>query len=131
MTNDNLLNALAKVRPGDTVTVEVQSQGHTATLTGEVWVDGDYLRVGSVLIRHLRSGNFSVTVTALLDHHPYRWLPTEDGYAVRVYPSGARSIYFVRDGKVSRRLLADGTLDYSDDPATLNGTWEPLNVTER
>ena len=54
-----------------------------------------------------------------------RWLPTEDGLAVHVESGGARSVYYVRDGKVSRFLCAGGGLLRPEDPDIFAGTWEP------
>lgn len=59
-------------------------------------------------------------------HQPQRWLPTEDGYAVRVTKIGIRIIYHVRDGKVDNCLKPDGTLRFLFDPDYLGGTWEPF-----
>ena len=54
-----------------------------------------------------------------------RWLPTEDGLAVYVDSMGFRSVYYVRDGKVSHYLRPDGTLASPRDPSERPGTWEP------
>ena len=54
-----------------------------------------------------------------------RWLPTEDGLAVYVDSMGFRSVYYVRDGKVSRFLCAGGGLLRPEDPDIFAGTWEP------
>lgn len=71
MTTDReaLTRQLAKVKPGDTVTVEVRCDDRPpATITGEVWaiessgspvVGGTTLRIGG-----------GIRVTALLDHKP-------------------------------------------------------------
>lgn len=60
------------------------------------------------------------------DNQPKRWLPTEDGYAVRVDKYGNRIVHYVRDGEVGQNLNADGTLFLPTNPADFDGTWEPL-----
>lgn len=69
MSADDLRDQVARIRPGDTVTIRVITKGgHEATVTGEAWADGD-LCVGLVIIRGL-SGNPAPWIREVVDHQP-------------------------------------------------------------
>lgn len=68
---DDLREALAKIKPGDEVTVALAYNDHTGTLAGKVWEDRDgYLFISGTVIRR-PAGAPANDVTAVLDHKPH------------------------------------------------------------
>lgn len=72
MSADDLRAQVARIRPGDTVTVRITAigGGHEATLAGAAWVDCGILYVGPVMIRNPSSGEPGTYIAAVLDHQP-------------------------------------------------------------
>lgn len=89
--SDDLREALAKIKPGDEVTVAVEYEGHTATVSGKAWEDDrvGYLLVGATAIRR-------PFVTAVLDHKPH--VPEVTAEVLDALP--AWSVVTDRDGEV-------------------------------
>lgn len=69
--NDDLREALAKIKPGDEVTVALEFYRHTATVSGKAWEDRHgYLSIGGTFIRR-SNGDAARFITAVLDHKPH------------------------------------------------------------
>lgn len=68
--SDDLREALAKISPGDEVTVAVECEAHTGTVNGKAWLNRPgCLLVAHIVLRH-SNGDPSFFVTAVLDHKP-------------------------------------------------------------
>lgn len=107
----DLRAALAKVQPGDHLTVTVGYDGHTATLTGEAWLSfSEHLSVGTTIIRY-DDGKPSGHIAALIEHVPA--LPPEPKVgSLRVC-----------NGKTLRRRFANGWAQMFHD-----GSWGGIRL---